>query len=78
MPAHHLHAHEYFLSLFPLGKVQMGYVRHLLAARGLVPGIGGSVSLSVLSPELAPRYYGRVAPGFAVFFSLQAARHRMY
>ena len=49
----------------------------VLAARGLVPGIGGSVSLSVLSPELAPRYYGRVAPGFAVFFSLQAARHRM-
>lgn len=77
MPAHHLHAHEYSLSLFPLGKVQMGYVRHLRVGRGLVPGIGGSFSLSVLSPELAPRYEGRVAPSVAVFFSIRPARHAM-
>ena len=77
IPAHHLHAHEYALSLVPLLKAQLGYVRHFPTAWGLVPGLGGSVSLSVLPPELAPRYFGRVAPGFAVFFSLQAARHRM-
>jgi len=77
MPAHHLHAHEYSLSLFPLGKLQVGYVRHLRVGRGLVPGIGGSFSLSVLSPELAPRYYGRVAPSVAVFFSIRPARHAM-
>jgi len=77
MPAHHLHAHEYSLSLFPLGKVQVGYVRHLRVARGLVPGIGGSVSLSVLPPELAPRYDGRVAPSVAVFFSIRPVRHTM-
>lgn len=77
MPAHHLHAHEYSLSLFPLGKVQVGYVRHLRVAKGVVPGIGGSLALSVLSPELAPRYYGRVAPSAAVFFNIRPARHAM-
>jgi hypothetical protein len=77
MPAHHLHAHEYSTSVFPVGKVQAGYVRHLGATKGLVPGIGGTVSVSLLPPELAPRYGGRAAPGFAVFFHLQAARHQM-
>jgi hypothetical protein len=42
-----------------------------------VPGIGGTASVSLLPPELAPRYSGRAAPGLAVFFSLQAARHQM-
>ncbi|MEZ5418100.1 MAG: hypothetical protein R2708_12245 [Vicinamibacterales bacterium] len=77
LPAHHLHAHEYSRSLFVLGKVQAGYVRHLPATGGLVPGIGGSVALSLLPPELAPRYFGRVAPSVAVFFSLRPARHAM-
>ena len=77
MPAHHLHAHEYSTSVLTVGKVQVGYVRHLRAAKGLVPGVGGSVSVSLLSPELAPRYSGRAAPGFAVFLHLQAAKHQM-
>ena len=77
MPAHDLHAHEYSTSVFPVGKVQVGYVRHLPATKGLVPGIGGAVSVSLLSQELAPRYGGRAAPGLAVFFALQAARHHM-
>jgi hypothetical protein len=77
MPAHHLHAHEYSQSLFPLGKVQAGYVRHLPTTAGLVAGIGGSVALSLLPPELAPRYFGRVAPSFALFLNLRPARHEM-
>ena len=77
MPAHHLHAIEYSTSIFAVGKVQLGYVRHLAAMKGLVPGIGGTAAVSVLSPELAPRYSGRLAPTFSVFLSLQAARHRM-
>ncbi len=77
MPAHHLHAHEYARSVLTVGKVQVGYVRHRRATNGLVPGIGGTVSLSVLAPELAPRYDGRVAPGFAVFLSLRPSRHAM-
>lgn len=77
MPAHHLHAHEYSRSVLAVGKVQMGYVRHLRATKGMVPGLGATVSLSVLSPELAPRYSGRTAPSFGVFASFQAAKHQM-
>jgi hypothetical protein len=77
MPAHHLHAHEYSTSIFTVGKVQLGYVRHLPAAKGLVPGLGGAVAISLLSRELAPRYSRRAAPSLAVFFTLQAARHQM-
>ena len=77
MPAHHLHAHEYSTSVFAIGKVQLGYVRHLRAMKGVQPGVGGTFSVSFLPPALAPRYSGRTAPGFAVFFSLHAARHQM-
>ena len=77
MPAHHLHALEYSTSVFAVGKVQFGYVRHLRAMKGLLPGIGGMFAVSLLSPELVPRYSGRTAPSFGAFFSLQAARHKM-
>jgi hypothetical protein len=77
MPAHHLHAFEYGTSVFPVGKIQFGYVRHLHTMKGLVPGIGGTFAISLLPEELAPRYLGRTAPSFAVFFSLHAARHQM-
>ena len=77
MPAHHLHALEYATSVFAVGKVQVGYVRHLSARRGLVPEIGGLAAVSFLPPELTPRYSGRTARSFGVFFSLQAARHQM-
>ncbi|MCC7240877.1 MAG: hypothetical protein IT180_03045 [Acidobacteria bacterium] len=52
-------------------------MRHWPATGGLVPGVGGSVALSLLPPELAPRYFGRVAPSFALYFSLRPARHAM-
>jgi hypothetical protein len=77
LPAHHLHAHEYSMSVLPVGKVQIGYVRHLGTMKGLVPGIGGTIVVSLLPRELAPRYSGRAAPGLAMFFQLQAARHEM-
>ena len=77
MPAHHLHAHEYSLLIVPIAKLQAGYVRHLKTIRGLIPGIGATTALSVVSPELAPRYSGRFAPSLNVFFTLQAARHQM-
>jgi hypothetical protein len=31
----------------------------------------------MLPPELAPRYFGRVAPGFTVFFAILPAPHEM-
>ena len=77
MPAHHLHAHEYSTSVFAIGKAQLGYVRQLSTVKGMRPGIGGTVSVSFLPVELAPRYSGRTAPSIGVFFSLQAARHQM-
>ena len=77
LPGHHLHAHEYARWIFSLGKLQAGYVRHFPSTKGLVPGIGGTIAFSLLAPELAPHYSGRVAPTFGVFFSLQAAKHAM-
>jgi hypothetical protein len=77
MPAHHLHAHEYATSVFAIGKMQIGYVRHLRAVGGVQPGIGGTVAVSFVPPALAPRYSGRTAPSFGIFFSLQTARHQM-
>jgi hypothetical protein len=77
MPAHHLHAHEYSTSVFSIGKVQVGYVRYLRPTKGVQPGIGGTVAISLVPAALAPRYSGRTAPSFGVFFSVQAARHRM-
>ena len=77
MPAHHLHAHEYGTAVFAVGKVQLGYVRHLPARKGVRPGIGGAMLISLVPPQLAPRYSGSIVPGFTVFLNFQPARHRM-
>jgi hypothetical protein len=77
MPAHHLHAHEHASSIFTIGKAQLGYIRHLRAFKGVQPGIGATAAVGVLPPALAPRYFGRTAPSFGLFFSLQPARHEM-
>jgi hypothetical protein len=76
-PAHDLHAHEYLTEVFTVGKVQGGYVRHLEPWRGMVPGIGGTISASLVPPLLAPRYNGRVAPGFGIFLTIRPVRHPM-
>ena len=77
MPAHHLHAHEFATSVLDIGKVQLGYVRHVQAINGVQIGVGGTASISRLPRALETRYAGRNAPSFGVFFSLQAARHKM-
>ena len=77
MPAHHLHAHEYADAVFPVGKLQAGYTRLLRPRRNWVPGFGATASLTLLPPELAPRYGGRTAPGFAAFVSLRPTSHVM-
>jgi hypothetical protein len=73
-PAHDLHAHEYPTSIFTVGKLQIGYVRHLPTRFGLTPGIGATASLSLLPPELESRYGGRIAPGFGVFLNVSPRR----
>jgi hypothetical protein len=76
-PAHDLHAHEFITRVFTVGKLEAGYLRHLRPWKGLLPGVGGSLSASLLPPLLAPRYGGRLAPGFALFVNLRAVRHSM-
>jgi hypothetical protein len=77
MPAHHLHAHEFGSTVFDIGKVQLGYVRHLRPINGVQIGIGGTASVSRIPPTLEQRYAGRNAPSFGAFVSLQAVRHQM-
>ena len=76
-PAHDLHAHEFTTRVFTVGKVQGGYVRYLKPWRGILAGAGGTVAASLLPPELAPRYGGRVAPTLGVFFVVRPTRHAM-
>lgn len=77
IPAHHLHAHEFRTAIFRVGKYQIGYARNFGRLMGLMPGVGATLLLSAVPPELAPRYSGSVKPSYVVFFSLRPARHQM-
>jgi hypothetical protein len=75
-PAHDLHIHEVPLDVvYTVGKLQLGYLWEMLSRRGLVTAIGGSVSAAFVPADLAPRYGGRVAPGFGLFLSVRPAAH---
>lgn len=74
---HDLHIHEAPATVFTVGKLQGGYVRYFSAWKGLVPGIGGTASASIVPSALVPHYSGRVSPGFGVFFTVRPARHTM-
>jgi hypothetical protein len=74
-PAHDLHVHEHITRIFTIGKLQGGYVRYFTTRWGLSPGIGGTISASLLPPLLAPRYNGRIAPGFGVFVTVHPTPH---
>ena len=75
-PAHDLHVHE-TTDVYVVGKLQLGYARYLRPGQGMQVGFGGSLSGSFVPADLAPRYGGRVAPGFAVFLTLRPAAHAM-
>jgi hypothetical protein len=77
MPAHDLHAHEYPVAIFTIGKIQAGYVRHLRRWRGVVAGIGGTVAASLVPPRLVSRYGGRVSPSVGLFINLRPGSHSM-
>lgn len=55
-----------------LGKLQGGYTYELPRIGPFVPGIGGSIWVSLVPDRLAPFYGGRRLTGAAVFFSLHA------
>jgi hypothetical protein len=74
-PAHDLHAHEYGAEVFTVGKVQTGYTRNFTPRRGLVPSVGGTIALSLVPPELAPRYSGRRSWSAGLFFAVGPRKH---
>ena len=74
---HDLHVHEAPASIFTVAKVQAGLARTVWTGKGVVTSIGGTASLSMVPPALAPRYSGRVAPGLGVFLTLTPSRHVM-
>ena len=74
-PGHDLHIHEAPATIYTVAKLQAGYVRYFQSWKGIVPGLGGSVSLSIVPEYLATRYSGRVSPGFGLFFTVRPARH---
>jgi hypothetical protein len=76
-PGHDLHPLGAPATVFVVGKVQAGYVRYFNPWNGVVPGVGGTISLSIVPPALAPRYSGRLAPGFGAFLTLRSARRVM-
>jgi hypothetical protein len=61
-------------SVYTVGKIQAGYVRHLRQIGLLVPGLGASLSFSIVPNRLEALYGGRGSAGFALFFSLRPAR----
>jgi hypothetical protein len=74
-PGEDLHVHATPDAIFTVGKIQAGYVRYFAEWNGLVPGVGGTASISILPSDLAPLYFGRVSPGLGVFLTLRPARH---
>jgi hypothetical protein len=59
--------------LFKVGKLQVGYTRHLPAWHGWKPGLGGSVSAGVVPDSLKALYGSRVNLGFGVFVTVRPA-----
>jgi hypothetical protein len=76
-PGEDLHVHEAPATVFGVAKVQAGYALNLWTGRGIVAGIGGTVSISIVPSALTSRYPGRIAPGFGVFFNVRPSRHVM-
>ena len=68
--AHDLDIHE-STERFTVAKVQAGYVRYLDAWNSLQPGIGASVSMSLVPTTLADVYGNRATFGFGVFLTLR-------
>jgi hypothetical protein len=69
-----LHITEGLDEVFTVARLQGGYARYFTSRSGLQPGVGVTVSGSIVPEALAPRYGGRVAPGAGVFLTLRTAR----
>jgi len=58
---------------FTVSKLQAGYVRYLEAWNGLKPGLGASLSMTLVPTTLEPAYGGRASFGFGLFLTLRPA-----
>lgn len=59
--------------VFTVGKASLGYVRQFGPYAGVAPGIGATVSLSVVPDGLEPFYGDRAAFGWSIFASVRPA-----
>jgi hypothetical protein len=74
-PGHDLHMHATPATIYTIGKVQAGYQRSFMIGGGIVLGVGGTASVSMVPPALVPRYPRRANPGFGVFASVRPRTH---
>jgi hypothetical protein len=70
--AHDLDIHD-SIERFTVAKVQAGYVRYLEAWNSLKPGVGATLSMSLVPTALADLYGNRATFGFGVFLTLRPA-----
>ena len=59
--------------MYTIGRLQAGYVRHFSAWNSWQPGIGASLSASILPADLESVYGGRVRTGVGLFLTLRPA-----
>ena len=62
---------------YDVAKLQLGYTAYFPPWRRLTPGFGGSVSVGLVPPSLAPVYGHRANPGIALFLTIRPAAHHM-
>ncbi len=60
-------------TMFTLAKVQAGYTRYLESWKGLKPGAGATVSMSLVPSALDTVYGNRASFGFGVYVTLRPA-----
>jgi hypothetical protein len=63
--------------IFDVTKLQGGYTRYLTSWKGLMPGVGGALSMGIVRGSPQPVYGNRVNPGFSVYLTLRPAPHQM-
>lgn len=62
---------------FAIAKFQGGYVRYWRSWHSWAPGLGASVSMSVVPAQLAAVYGSRATPGLGVFVTMRPEAMRM-
>ena len=64
-------------TMYTLSKVQAGYTRYLAPWNGLRPGVGGTLSMSLVPSALDIVYGNRASFGFGVYITVRPAAMQM-